>query len=347
MRRGHLSSSLFVLAGVGFLAGAAPAAATIINANLAFQPAVPTWREAVTVEVRGEANCFVNLFAVVRTFEPGTGAVIAIELDEACIIDPPSFIPFKLSTMLGRLAPGRYTVRVTPPGGGAAAAEAVLRTYELADLVITPPGEAPTDAEEFTFAVAGVTSTCILPEPPVVEGSAISVFFPDDCPLLPPGGGIQSFGYPVGPLAAGDYEIRAFRGQGSSQVVTQPLRVFDDEGCVPSATVLCLGDARFQVTATWEDFTGGLGGGQAVPLAERDDTGLFWFFNEANVELTVKVLNGCGVNDRYWVFIASGSTVEYTIDVTDTRAHQTRTYDNDLGATPELVPDTAAFATCP
>ena len=32
-----------------------------------------------------------------------------------------------------------------------------------------------------------------------------------------------------------------------------------------------------------------------------------WFFQAENVEAVVKVLNGCGINDRYWVF-AGGLT---------------------------------------
>jgi hypothetical protein len=339
--------SLSLLAAGLLLAVASPVAAEIRDAEFSFDPAVPTWHEPVTVEIRGESECFVSLFALVRSFELGTGPVIAIELDQLCILAPPQFIPFQVTAELGRLDPGDYTVRITPPGGGAAVAEVAFRVYEPADLEIAPPAELPTDAAPFTFTVTGITTTCLGPEPPVVEGNAISVVFPEGCPFLPPEGGILTFAYTAGPLPAGDYQIRAFRASRPGQVVVRPLRVFAAEGCLPADTVLCLGDARFRVAASWKDFTGGSGDGHAVPLTDRDDTGLFWFFDASNVELTVKVLNGCAVNGRYWVFIAPGSTVEYTITVTDTRADETRTYRNDLGATPSLIPDTAAFATCP
>ena len=42
------------------------------------------------------------------------------------------------------------------------------------------------------------------------------------------------------------------------------------------------------------------GRGAAVPLT--GDTGYFWFFNSANVELIVKVLDGRTVNGQFWVF---------------------------------------------
>jgi hypothetical protein len=32
------------------------------------------------------------------------------------------------------------------------------------------------------------------------------------------------------------------------------------------------------------------------------DTGAFWFFAAANVELIVKVLDGCALNGAHWVF---------------------------------------------
>ncbi len=59
------------------------------------------------------------------------------------------------------------------------------------------------------------------------------------------------------------------------------------------------------------------------------------------------MLDACGVNGRFWVFVSSGSTVEYEVVVTDTATGQQRTYDNDLGEIPELIADTSAFATCP
>ena len=50
---------------------------------------------------------------------------------------------------------------------------------------------------------------------------------------------------------------------------------------------------------------GATGDGQAYPLTS--DSGYFWFFDDANVELVIKVIDGCGYNGRYWVF-AGGLT---------------------------------------
>ena len=87
--------------------------------------------------------------------------------------------------------------------------------------------------------------------------------------------------------------------------------------------------------------------GAAIGRRETTDSGLFWFFRPSNLEMLVKVLDGCGVNDHYWVFLAATTNVGYQLKVTDTRDDETRTYSNTRGNTAQPRLDTAAFATCP
>ena len=61
--------------------------------------------------------------------------------------------------------------------------------------------------------------------------------------------------------------------------------------CTPSATAHCLNEGRFRVEADWRNFAGTEGAATAVPLTE--DSGLFWFFDESNIELMVKVIDAC------------------------------------------------------
>jgi ELWxxDGT repeat protein len=110
--------------------------------------------------------------------------------------------------------------------------------------------------------------------------------------------------------------------------------------CQPSPTHLCLSGGRFRVEAVWKDFSGRTGRGQAVALTP--DTGYFWFFDPANVEAIVKVLDGRGVNDHHWVFYGALSNVEYAITVTDTRTGLTRRYFNPTGSFAS-VGDTQGF----
>lgn len=114
--------------------------------------------------------------------------------------------------------------------------------------------------------------------------------------------------------------------------------------CLTGGATLCLNDARFKISVTWKTKAGQTGSGQAVQLTT--DTGYFWFFNQENVELTIKVLNGCPVNNRYWVFVSGLTNVEVNLTVTDTVTGQVKTYTSPEGKTFETRLDTGAFAVC-
>jgi len=115
--------------------------------------------------------------------------------------------------------------------------------------------------------------------------------------------------------------------------------------CVPTATSLCLNRGRFRVEVHW-DANGSSGSGTVVPGAAAD-SGLFWFFAPDNWEVMVKVLDGCGLNDRYWVFAAATTDVHYVLTVTDTASGKVKRYENPAGHPSAATTDTGAFATCP
>ena len=117
-------------------------------------------------------------------------------------------------------------------------------------------------------------------------------------------------------------------------------------GCTPSSTVACLNNNRFRVTATWRDFVGSTGSAMVAP-AGTNDSGILYFFTSNNWEMLIKVLNGCTFNNRYWVFFAATTDVQFTVNVTDTVYNTTRQYTNSLGHPANAVTDTSAFATCP
>ncbi|MEM1180331.1 MAG: PA domain-containing protein [Acidobacteriota bacterium] len=128
--------------------------------------------------------------------------------------------------------------------------------------------------------------------------------------------------------------------------VQATVTLSDDEPCVSTPTVVCLNDGRFTVRVTWRDFEGNVGDGRQLPF-DSPDSALLWFFTADNWELLVKVLNGCGFNNRYWVFAAATTNVEYTLRVTDTQTGAVQEYTNPLGVSSAAVTDTNAFATCP
>jgi len=93
------------------------------------------------------------------------------------------------------------------------------------------------------------------------------------------------------------------------------------------------------------DLYGDPGTAQGVELTP--DSGYFWFFDPANVELTLKVLNACSLNNKFWVFLSGLTDVEVTVTVTDTRTGTVKIYTNPQGQTFKTVLDTGAFGTCP
>ncbi len=129
------------------------------------------------------------------------------------------------------------------------------------------------------------------------------------------------------------------------------------DGCTPSATDLCLpADDRFEVTVYFETVqgAGNMGDAQAIPLDSLGTSagGLFYFTNNTDPQFLVKVIDGCPVNNRYWVFYAATTNVGFELTVTDTESPlipgvNPRVYSNpDINAAPP-VQDTQAFATCP
>ena len=116
--------------------------------------------------------------------------------------------------------------------------------------------------------------------------------------------------------------------------------------CATDETTLCLNQGRFQVKVSWRDFAGATGPGTVVPFGS-DDSGLFWFFTADNWEMLVKVLDGCGINEHYWVFATATTDVEYTLEVVDSSNGASKTYSNPLGTAAPAITDTSAFATCP
>lgn len=118
-----------------------------------------------------------------------------------------------------------------------------------------------------------------------------------------------------------------------------------DDGCVVDDETLCLNQGRFRATTEWRTPQGTSGKGQAMKLT--DDTGYFWFFDEDNVEMVIKVLDACGFADRYWVFAGGLTNVRVDTRVADTLKGGVKIYRNPLSTPFRPIQDTDAFATCP
>lgn len=100
---------------------------------------------------------------------------------------------------------------------------------------------------------------------------------------------------------------------------------FPGGACLPDNTTLCIddveGDGRFRITIEYDTVLGGGLSGDALasPLSAvgADKGGLFSFFDPATPEVLVKVLNGCGLTDHYWIYFSAGTNAGFGIKVED------------------------------
>jgi len=176
-------------------------------------------------------------------------------------------------------------------------------------------------------------------------------------------GAVRSYSNPQGTAFVPIQDAAAFQGCSSSvagsdsALAAPPGRAVEEtrrpavsrpaeklSPCVPSGDTLCVNKGRFAVTTHWTTAEGQSGGGAAVQLTS--DTGYFWFFSQNNVEIVVKVLDGCGVTGHFWVFAGGLTNVEVEMTVTDTQTGAVRTYRNPQGTALLPIQDTVAFSSC-
>jgi hypothetical protein len=138
----------------------------------------------------------------------------------------------------------------------------------------------------------------------------------------------------------------AVRFTNANRDLVEEWIAFEGSGGDPlTGPPLVLGNGRFEVRAAFRTDTGSED--DANPTVLTTDTGYFWFFDPDNVELVVKVLNACVINQRYWVFGGGLTDVAVTIDVLDTLTDTLQRYSNPQGVAFQPITDSDAFATCP
>lgn len=111
--------------------------------------------------------------------------------------------------------------------------------------------------------------------------------------------------------------------------------------CVASGTTACLHGGRFGVRGT---FAAPGGPESAAHVAQlTDDSAYLWFFSPGNVEAFVKVIDGCPVNGRFWVFAAGLTNVRASLFVTDSQTGIVHSAVNPQGSPFQPDQDTSTF----
>jgi hypothetical protein len=123
--------------------------------------------------------------------------------------------------------------------------------------------------------------------------------------------------------------------------------------CLPSSTTACLVQERFEVTVAFDTAeasfvpaaVGSVSGNAEVALSSYS-TVAFSFYDPEQVDVFIKVLAGCPINDRFWVFAVGTTDSQVTISVTDTVTGESIEYFSPAGQAFTQINDTNAFATC-
>ena len=148
------------------------------------------------------------------------------------------------------------------------------------------------------------------------------------------------------PATYRSYRVASSNAGGRSSATSEASAVTLGEvrACAEDDQTLCLNEGRFQVTAEWATAGGATGRGGSIPLTA--DTGAFWFFDPANVEMVVKLLDGCGLNEHFWVFAGGLTDTEVQLTVVDTETGIAGTWFNPEGTLLSPVQEVEAFETC-
>ena len=110
--------------------------------------------------------------------------------------------------------------------------------------------------------------------------------------------------------------------------------------CVPKAPALTL-DGGYRVSMCYETDAGLVGDAVDWGLDARR-AGLLYFFDRDNVEVLIKVLDGCAVNGHRWVFVAPVTTLAFNLQVEAPNGARW-THTNRQGETALARSDTSAF----
>jgi hypothetical protein len=115
----------------------------------------------------------------------------------------------------------------------------------------------------------------------------------------------------------------------------------DTSPCSANSTTICLVSNRFEVKATYRT---NAGTGNLRWEKHTNNTGLAFFSDTSNKEVVLKVLDGCVLNSKYWVFVGGVTDQEINITVRDTTNGALYQYTNNLGTAFITDNETSAFS---
>ncbi len=115
-----------------------------------------------------------------------------------------------------------------------------------------------------------------------------------------------------------------------------------------AADALCLGNGRFEARVRYRSADGeALRPAARASSPQAPRSGLFALAAAGELQGLINVVDGCAVNDHYWVYLAAIADVELDIAVRDTLTGSTWVFHNPAGKVADVVRDVDAFRGCP
>jgi len=249
--------------------------------------------------------------------------------------------PYEVSFDLGKLAAGTYVVDVVGNGGVPDGTVVFTFAFQVGEAgapqanpqVSVSPGSPSSQDHVVVHAQINFDPDHPGSYPQLLVSRTGNTFQITNSPVtlspLPPGP--YAFTFDLGALPAGLYHVDldiAGQHKISTFTVSAPIQG------------LALQGGQFQVKV--------LHGADAVPAVQlSDESGYFWFYDSANMEVTVKLLDGRGLNGHYWLFAASMTDQPFTIQLLDLRGACTgascvKTYASPAGKNQNFIDLAAA-----
>jgi len=111
-----------------------------------------------------------------------------------------------------------------------------------------------------------------------------------------------------------------------------------EAACVADGDTACHLTDRFQVEVTWTTVEG-TGAGQVMSFggqrASSDQSSFWYFFDPANFEMGVKMVDACDPFGAHWVYVSGLTNQGFDVTITDTETGLVRHYTNPLGSYPK------------